>query len=203
MKIGTKSLLIGVHQILWHPVTVLLAWIELYGFPNWKQCVCIFIHDWGYWGSPNMDGIEGEKHTEWAAAFADKYLDGGEGNIESQEVWPILNSVMPKDTYRHLCLFHSRHYSRKWSTFPSRLCWADKLSIKYDPWWFYLTRAWLSGELFEYRALHDLMGENFKTHREWYEWAKERAVKMGYQQNSNGISFHPQHHDSISMENAK
>jgi len=47
MKVGTKSLLWGVHQIFWHPLTVTLAWRELYKkWPSWKEFVCIFIHDW-------------------------------------------------------------------------------------------------------------------------------------------------------------
>lgn len=56
MKTGTKSLLFGVHQFIWHPLTVLLAWIKLYGWPAWEELVCIIIHDWGYWGKSNMDG---------------------------------------------------------------------------------------------------------------------------------------------------
>ena len=180
MKTGTKSLLFGVHQFIWHPVTVFLAWHELYGFPNWKELVCIIIHDWGYWGSPNMDGAEGERHPEFAANLALKYLDH-----------PTVENDLDSHYYA-LCLFHSRHYAkRNFNATPSKLCWADKLSIKYDPWWFYLPRAWLSGELKEYRALHAGMGEDFKTHREWYFWASERAIKMGAAQNSQGISFHP------------
>ncbi|MCK5235828.1 MAG: hypothetical protein KAR06_02490, partial [Deltaproteobacteria bacterium] len=60
--VGTKSLLFGVHQFIWHPITVLIAWCKLYGWPTWPELVCIIVHDWGYWGKPNMDGPEGEKH---------------------------------------------------------------------------------------------------------------------------------------------
>ena len=193
MNVGTKSLLIGVHQFIWHPITVLLAWIELYGLPNWKELVCIIIHDLGYYGCSNMDGPEGEKHPEYAAYLAWKYLD------EKQDIYDafsILSTQIPKGPVKnslwYLCLFHSRHYARSKNTEPSKLCWADKLSIKYDPWWFYLPRAWLSGELFEYRKLHASMGEDFKTHRDWYNWAAGRAIQMGKQQNSGNISFHPQ-----------
>ncbi len=175
MKTGTKSLLFGVHQIFWHPITVLLAWIELYGFPNWKECICIVIHDWGYWGSPNMDGVEGEKHPEYASNIATRYLD--------TDTYPF--------KYTFLCINHSRHYALRHTMGPSKLCWADKLSIKYDPWWLYLPRAWLSGELKEYRSLHASMGEDFETHREWYTWASKRAITMGKQMASDGISFHP------------
>jgi hypothetical protein len=180
ISIGTKSLLLGVHQCFWHPFTVLLAWIELYGFPNWKELICIIIHDWGYWGCKNMDGEEGEMHPRYAAILSNKWLDGTPGREYSWE-----------GTYSALCLLHSRHYARHLGATPSKLCWADKLSIKYDPWWFYLPRALLSGELQEYRALHASMGENFKTHRDWYNWAAGRAIRMGKQQSSEGISFHP------------
>jgi hypothetical protein len=29
MGVGTKSLLIGVHELLWHPITVYLGWCRL------------------------------------------------------------------------------------------------------------------------------------------------------------------------------
>jgi hypothetical protein len=183
MKIGTKSLLYGVHNIIWHPVTVLLAWIELYGWPSWKETVCIVVHDWGYWGSPNMDGPEGERHPTVGAMIAKNYLD----------TWKNLYSAEPMSwKYYDLCLYHSRHYARSCNREPSKLCWADKLSIKYDPWWFYLTRAWLSGEIDEYIALHSRMGKQFNTRREWYDWTSKRAIILGKQQSSEGISFHPQ-----------
>jgi hypothetical protein len=171
MNVGTKSLLFGVHQFAWHPITLLLAWIELHKkFPSFKMMCAIVIHDWGYWGSPNMDGLEGELHPERSGKIALKLL-GSE--------------------YEYQVLYHSRHYAKIHGVEPSELCWVDKLSIKYDPWWFYLIRARLSGELLEYRKLHSSMGENFKTHREWYSWAAERAIRMGKKQNSDGISFHP------------
>lgn len=175
MNVGTKSLLWGVHQFLWHPYTVLRAWKELYGWPNWKALICILIHDWGYWGSPNMDGEEGEKHPRWAARWARLHLDSEKGS-------PI---------YSDLCLLHSRHYARRANTSPSRLCWADKLSIKYDPEWFYLLRARLSGELKEYRKLAADSGHipRFQPDHVWFLWAAARFIYMGYQQSSDGVSY--------------
>ena len=70
MNVGTKSLLFGVHQFIWHPVTVLIAWVSLYGRPTWRELICIIVHDWGYWGAPNMDGEEGERHPEVGAEIA-------------------------------------------------------------------------------------------------------------------------------------
>jgi hypothetical protein len=165
MKIGTKSLLFGIHQFILHPISVLIAWIKLYGRPSWKELVCIVIHDWGYWGSPNMDGEEGEKHPALAAKIALR-LFGRE--------------------YHDLCLLHSRHYARMFCLIPSKLCWADKLSIKYNPWWIYIPLSWLTGELFEYRKMSANAGfiPLSASHREWFEWIKGRLAKQGLEQKS-------------------
>ena len=128
--VGRRSLLFGVHQFLWHPWTVYQAWRRLYGRPNWREAVCIVIHDWGYWFAPNIDGPEGQRHPEWGARIARRWLG---------------------DAYGDLVLYHSRHYARLHGKAPSKLCWADKLSILYEPKWFYLLRATLSGEIREYR----------------------------------------------------
>lgn len=138
MKTGTKSLLFGVHQFLWHPVTVWRAWRSLYGVrPTWRETVCIIIHDFGYWGCPNMDGDEGEKHPYFAANIAGRLFG-------------------PR--YYDLCLYHSRYLSKKLGREPSKLCWADKLSMIYDPSWFYIPRARASGEMREYRRNADRRG---------------------------------------------
>lgn len=133
MKIGTKSLLFGMHMWFWHPIMVLRAWWFLYGRPNWKEVVCIFIHDWGYWGKPNLDGPEGIEHPELGANLAFKLF---------------------RDPYWEFCAGHSRSYiSLVNDRFGhamykvSKLCWADKLSFTFEPRWFYLWRARLSGEL--------------------------------------------------------
>jgi len=161
MTVGTKSLLFGVHQFIWHPLTVLFAWLYLYrSFPNWRELVCIVIHDWGYWGSSNMDGPEGERHPERAASIAMR----------------IFGSY-----YSDLCLLHSRRYARSKGLVPSKLCWADKFSIACDPCWFYLTRAWLSGELYEYRESTALEGfiPLSDGHRQWFRWVRARLVSQG------------------------
>lgn len=138
MKTGTKSLLFGVHQFLWHPVTVWLAWRALYGQrPTWRETVCIAVHDLGYWGSSNMDGEEGERHPYFGANLAGRLFG-------------------PR--YYDLCLYHSRYLSEKLGRQPSKLCWADKFSMGWDPSWLYLPRARWSGELAEYRRNADRRG---------------------------------------------
>jgi len=63
MKIGTKSVVFGAHCFFIHPWFVFIAWWKLYGFPwDIRLWFCFFLHDLGYWGKPNIDGIEGELH---------------------------------------------------------------------------------------------------------------------------------------------
>ena len=51
MKIGTKSLLFGAHNIIIHPVLVFIAWWRLYGFPfDPRLWIAFLVHDWGYFG---------------------------------------------------------------------------------------------------------------------------------------------------------
>jgi hypothetical protein len=161
MKTGTKSLLFGVHQFIWHPITVYIAWIYIYKqIPSCREAICIFIHDWGYWGKPKMDDADGERHPELAATLAGKFLG---------------------IRFHDLCLYHSRHYARNKNTEPSMLCWADKLSIIFDPWWLYLPRAVASGELKEYRFIADATGfiSITATHREWHAWVSRHLSSIG------------------------
>ena len=164
MKVGTKSLLFGVHQIFLHPMFVLTAWVKLYGFPNWKELVCICIHDIGYIGKPNMDGEEGDLHPELGAKIAGKLFG---------------------EEYKNLILGHSRFYHHKFGVPISKLYKPDKFFHCFVPWWIYLPLAYASGEIYEYRKLHKVasgergqskyrgrMGDNLfspkETAREWY-----------------------------------
>lgn len=75
MTLGTKTHLFGVHQFIVHPVMVTWAWVHLYGkFPSWRELLCIFIHDWGYWGVEDLKGEEGDKHPEVGARIATRLL---------------------------------------------------------------------------------------------------------------------------------
>ena len=38
------------------------------------------------------------------------------------------------EKWYEFCLFHSRHLAKRWEAEPSALCWADKLSIYFEPW---------------------------------------------------------------------
>jgi hypothetical protein len=160
MTVGTKSLLFGVHQFAWHPVTVWLAWVKLYRtWPTWRECVCILVHDWGYWGCEEMDGPQGPEHTALGADIANRLLDRYE-ELSPRQRWMARNnwgtaSIDPAFRYYRLVRWHSRHLCARCGAEPSKLCWPDKLSMLYDPDWFYLLRARLSGEIAEYRTNAD------------------------------------------------
>lgn len=133
MKIGTKSILYGAHQFIIHPLLVFVAWWKLYGCPlDPRLWVAFIIHDWGYWGSSDMDGSEGEHHPAFAAYFMGKVF-GAE--------------------WRDFCLYHSRFNAVRDGKPFSRLCVADKLSIALELAWLYLPRVRISGEIKEYMAL--------------------------------------------------
>ena len=55
MRVGTKSVMFGVHSIFVHPFFVAWAWARLYGFP-WdpRLWLAFLVHDVGYVGKPNM-----------------------------------------------------------------------------------------------------------------------------------------------------
>jgi len=159
MKIGTKSLLFGVHQVLLHPLMVAWAWKKLYGFPwDFRLWVCFIVHDWGYWGAPEMDGPIGDQHPRLGAQIVHKLLD-------RNNKWDWYN----------LCIHHSRFLAAKSGNLPSRLCMADKLSVTLEPWWFYLPRAWASGELKEYmnsskpEGKHGHLKLKTDTSKGWYQ----------------------------------
>lgn len=175
MRRGTKSLLFGVHQFLWHPLTVLLAWGKLYGLPTWRELVCIFVHDWGYWQCSTMDGADGKMHPNYGAdlVYGLFYSSGVKTAVEMCD----------------LVLLHSRYLAKELGAEPSKLCWADKLSIIYEPWWFYIPRAWLSGELFEYRQRAAKYVPLTGTHRQWFEWVKQILVTLATKQKGNAVAY--------------
>ena len=117
MTLGTKTLLFGVHQFILHPLLVLLAWLRFYhSFPTWRELVCIFIHDWGYWGKPSLKCADGDRHPELGADIANK-LFGAE--------------------YRDFILGHSTFYTTRENISVSKLMAPDKYWHCMVPLWFY------------------------------------------------------------------
>lgn len=133
MRLGTKSVLYGAHCFFIHPWFVLAAWWRLYGAPRDPRLLIAFaLHDLGYWSKPNMDGPEGETHPLWAA--------------EKMACWF-------GSEWGDFCLLHSRFYAKRLRRPYSRLCVADKLAVALEPWWLYLPRVILTGEIHEYMDL--------------------------------------------------
>jgi len=139
MKIGTKSILFGVHCFFIHPIFVLIAWIKLYGFPyDPRIWIAIFIHDLGYWGKSNIDGQEGKTHPLLGAKII---------------------GIFGKKWYNFI-KYHSRYYSIEDKVNPSKLCYADKLSICYEWKWLYLLRANLTKEIYEFLKNCNITNQN-------------------------------------------
>lgn len=187
MNVGTKSVLFGVHAFWWHPLTVARAWRRLYGVsPNRYEWCAILCHDLGYWGCPNMDGPEGREHplrgallagnlARWVnKLFGRKWVDRDSG-LHSSTHHLIQTAI--------LALGHSREFTKRHKLTPSKLCWADKYCCWFDPTWFYLLRAYLSGEIHEFRTnANGYIPQDF-TCREWYGWYRTRIYFLPEIQN--------------------
>lgn len=156
MNVGTKSILFGVHQFVWHPMTVAAAFIRVHRrLPKWWEAIGILCHDLGYWGSPEMDGDIGVNHPRPGAAIAAKIC----GLFSNERAW---------DVY-FFCLYHSSHFARIHGAQTSALYLPDKVCILFDPGWFYLLRSRLSGELDEYVLREALKQNRTFTDEEWLE----------------------------------
>lgn len=133
MTLGTKTLLFGVHQIFIHPLLALIAWIHLYrSFPSWREAFCIFIHDWGYWGKPDLKNEDGDRHPELGAHIA---------------------RIMLGLEWSTFILGHSSFYVARYGIPPSKLLAPDKYIHCMIPLWFYKMLAVPTGEFKHYREL--------------------------------------------------
>jgi hypothetical protein len=130
MRVGTKSVLFGAHCFFIHPWFVAVGWWKLFGFPRDPRLwLAFFVHDLGYWGKPNMDGPEGERHPEFGARVM--------GRLFGLK-------------WAQLCLYHSRYYAKANNAHHSQLCFADKLAFAMTPRWIYLPMTTATGEIREY-----------------------------------------------------
>lgn len=139
MKMGTKSLLFGVHQFVLHPFFTIRAWIWLFGLPSFGELLTIVIHDWGYWGKAKMDDEDGDTHPEWAALLFEK---------------------RGKQYLADLCRGHSRFWAKKRGVSLSKLCYADKLGNAFMPVLLWALLAKLTGEIKDYEEAekHEIRG---------------------------------------------
>lgn len=171
MRIGTKSLLFGVHQFILHPFFVLWAWWIIYKkFPCLHELCAIITHDWGYWGLPNMDGAEGETHPE-----------------RSADMWYRLKKIpLFALSVRYEIRAHSRFNAARHGIPLSKLFRADKLAVALYPTWLYLLLANLSGEIKEYiKIAKDKEGKYIDllvgatTQTQWVLEIKAHMIMMG------------------------
>lgn len=144
---GLRSLLVGAHQFLLHPIALFRAWQRLYGPVRDPKLVLAFcLHDVGYALTPNMDGTEGERHVELGARLMTVLCDPPRSRAPLTTPWGMLHL----GPWGRFTLLHSRFYAAHLGLTPSRLCAADKLAMTLEP--FYLQRVRLSGEVWEYLA---------------------------------------------------
>lgn len=176
MRVGTKSLLFGTHQFALHPLFVAIAWWKVYGFP-WdpRLWLCFLVHDWGYWGKPNMDGPEGETHPELGARIVQRLCDPEWGTF---------------------CLLHSRFYAKRQGRTISRLCVADKAAVMVTPWWLQIVLGSLSGEIKEYMHPTSYQKANGwrgypqgTTKRQWVKAVRGRLVEFLQREMHNAESY--------------
>ncbi len=147
MRIGTKSILFGAHAFYLHPWIVALGWCKLYGFP-WdpRLWIAFVVHDLGYIGKPNMDGLEGEEHVWLGARIMGRLFDRGKPKSLGS---PFLKG----GRWEEFTIRHSRYWCKRSGVEPSRLCYADKLAISLTPAWIYLPMVRATGEIDEYRSV--------------------------------------------------
>ena len=87
MRVGTKSILFGVHNFLVHTPLVGIAWWRLYGFPRDPRLWFAFLlHDIGYFGKRSMEGPEGERHVELGARIMGRGCLGPSGVISAAAI---------------------------------------------------------------------------------------------------------------------
>jgi hypothetical protein len=185
MRIGTKSLLIGAHAFWLHPFMVALGWFRLNRFRtiryleietnilDWRLWLCFFVHDLGYWGCPNMDGEEGERHP----------IRGAD----------LVYRITGSSDWRTFCLFHSSSYSKPYP--PSPLSLPDKLATVMVPTFLYVLMTRLTGEIREYKSVpkhgwvgSGLEGTTWKDDINWFNSMKRQRLEKTF-----GISRSPDH----------
>lgn len=124
MRTGTKSLLFGGHQFIIHPIILFFCYWKLYGFPfDPRLWVCFVVHDWGYFGCSDMDGVFGKFHPVYGGNIV-RLLFGRKWAMfcmtHSRKIVELLNYILSTDDFKI-----------------SRLGVADKLAIVYTPIWMY------------------------------------------------------------------
>lgn len=129
MKIGTKTLLFGLHQFMLHPALMLIAYIKVFKTcPSLLEIVAIIVHDWGYFGKEGIDSKGGEYHPYLGAKIC-RLLFGPKG-------WDF-------------CIGHNDEVRLKEGVARSRLYTVDKYYYILIPVWLHRLLGDISGESLE------------------------------------------------------
>lgn len=172
IPLGTRSVLIGAHCFFIHPWFVLVAWYRLYGFPkDYRLWVAFFVHDLGYWGCPNMDGEEGEKHPYFGARVMHWLFDAKKYHVDDCDCEYCMWAEEYNNEWYNFTLYHSRFLAKKNGKQYSKLCVADKLAICMTPSWLYIPMVTLTGEIKEYMKDFNRNGCEGKVGNK-YQWKK-------------------------------
>lgn len=176
MKLGTKSILFGAHQFILHPILIARGWRKLYGFP-WdpRLWLAFIVHDWGYWGKPNMDGKEGKTHPELGGRIMG-FLFGSK--------------------WGDFCRYHSKSYASMQGTNFSRLCVADKMVMSLEWRGFYLFRTWATGELTEYSGIGNVSPTGGMA-RGWFKLSSQQLKKWA--EDNKWMTVHRQMEQYVSV----
>ncbi|MGN6757220.1 MAG: hypothetical protein ACTHMJ_12635 [Thermomicrobiales bacterium] len=173
MRVGTRSLLFGGHQFLIHPVMVALGWRHCYGrFPrDWRVWVAFIVHDWGYWGRPNMDGDEGQHHPLGGANLMGRWFDAPDIPCWDGHWWRFTAG-------------HSRYFAARFGIETSPLMRADKMATVLTPAWLYLPLVLLTGEAREYIQYHHDKTGGPATLQHWFtdlrgDWRRRYGAQSG------------------------
>lgn len=188
MKLGTRSVLWGVHAFWWHPIVVALAWKACYRhWPLRWQWAAIITHDWGYWGKRDIDGVEGTTHPVAGAQLADElaYRLSWLAWLLKPWCWGKMGRAYQAALAQNegfqaywLSLYHSKHYAQQDGAPVSALWLPDKVSVLFEPAWFYLFRGWLSGETAEYVDNSPNKGESAATWLRGYRAHRQKQLQL-------------------------
>lgn len=159
MKLGSRSLLFGVHQVIIHPLLVYIAWVVLYrSLPSFKETVGILVHDWGYWGVEDLKGETGDRHPERGAHLMRKWFGPEWGTfILGHSTFYVARSVqangMADWMLNGLAEANLAINGIPLPTAPSKLMAPDKYWHCMVPLWFYKLLSVPTGEFRYYRSL--------------------------------------------------
>ena len=157
---GLRSVLFGMHNPIIHGFLVSIAWKKIYQeTPNFKEFVCILLHDIGYIEQNFIDG-KNDRHPELGAKICGRLFG---------------------KNYYILCITHSRYYAKKLGLPLSRLGYADKYSVLLIPNLIYKPLIYLGGEAQEYHKTtktkkwgYPINTKLIKT--EYYNWWLKNGV---------------------------